>query len=214
MKKSQMRIIIWVIALLFMLLVTLWEISNIGEPDEIQPPTDLDELVDEQVLGEEALPEEPIYEEENQEPLRLLVPEFIGDEMNSGQEAGTLSIPVINFEMKILVDATASNLNRAPALMKSTHFPGDVGNAVISGHRMYEFGSHFNRIDELKIGDKLYFESTGNKHEFIVEQIMVVDPSEIWITLGDQQEARLTLFACTPIRIATHRLAVFAVLKE
>ena len=134
--------------------------------------------------------------------------------MNSGQEAGTLSIPVINFEMKILVDATASNLNRAPALMKSTHFPGDVGNAVISGHRMYEFGSHFNRIDELKIGDKLYFESTGNKHEFIVEQIMVVDPSEIWITLGDQREARLTLFACTPIRIATHRLAVFAVLKE
>lgn len=216
MKKSRMRIIIWIGALIFMLLVTLWEVNKIRESEDLERPTDLEELVDEVDVDKEVLPKETIdeEEEEDQELLQLLVPGFIADDMNSGQEAGTLSIPVINFEMKILADATAANLNRAPALMKSTHFPGEVGNAVISGHRMYEFGSHFNRIDELKIGDKLYFETMDKKLEFVVEQIMVVDPAEIWITLGDQREARLTLFACTPIRIATHRIAVFAVLNE
>lgn len=216
MKKSRMRLIIWICALIFMLLVTLWEVNKIQESEDLDRPTDLDELVDEEELFNEALSEENIYEEEeeDQELLQLLVPELIADEMNSGEEVGTLSIPAINFNMKILADATAANLNRAPALMKSTHFPGEVGNAVISGHRMYEFGSHFNRIDELKIGDKLYVETINRKLEFVVEQIMVVDPAEIWITLGDRREARLTLFACTPIRIATHRLAVFAVLNE
>lgn len=216
MKKSRMRLIIWIFALIFMLLVTLLEVNKIRESEDSDRPADSDELVDEVDLGDEALPEESIHEEEeeDQELLQLLVPDFIAEEVTSGQEAGRLSIPAINFNMKILADATAANLNRAPALMKSTHFPGKVGNAVISGHRMYEFGSHFNRIDELKIGDKLYFETTDRKLEFIVEQIMVVDPAEIWITLGDQREARLTLFACTPIRIATHRLAIFAVLNE
>lgn len=208
-----MRIILWVMALLFVLIIALWEIRKIDEPVEMRVEQEAEELPEELESAAEIEPEE-IPPEEDQEPSQLLLPEFIADQMDSGQEAGTLSIPVIDFEMKVLADATANNLNRSPALMKSAHIPGNLGNAVISGHRMYEYGSHFNRIDELKVGDIIFFEMADKIFEFEVEQIMVVDPSEIWITLGDQREARLTLFACTPIRIATHRIAVFAVLKE
>ncbi len=212
--KSRNRFILWVIALLFLLLVAFWEISKIDEPEEIQVQSESEELIEKMERAENIETEQVVLPEEDPELSQLLLPEFIAEHLNSGEEAGTLSIPVIDFEMKVLADATPGNLNRAPALMKSSHLPGNVGNAVISGHRMYEYGSHFNRIDELKIGDTLIFETTETIYEFEVEQIMVVDPSEIWITLGDQREARLTLFACTPIRIATHRIAVFAVLKQ
>lgn len=214
MKKSRMRVILWVTALLFLLLVASWEISKIDDPEEMQVQQESEELIEEMESVGEIETEEVVLPEEDPKSSQLLLAEFIAENLNSGQEAGTLSIPVIDFEMKVLADATASNLNRAPALMKSSHLPGNVGNAVISGHRMYEYGSHFNRIDELKIGDTLFFETAERIFEFEVEQIMVVDPSEIWITLGEQREARLTLFACTPIRIATHRIAVFAVLKQ
>lgn len=213
MKKRRMRIILWIMAVVFMLMVTLWEINKVREPEEAPAIQETQEVVeDESIESDEAEPDDTVFIEEAQEPLRMLIPEFVAESMVSGQRAGTLSIPAIDFQMEVITDATAANLNRAPALMKSTQFPGEQGNAVISGHRMYEYGSHFNRIDELKIGDVIHFETEENQFRFTVEQIMVVDPSEIWITLGDQREARLTLFACTPIRIATHRIAVFAVL--
>jgi len=210
--KNHMRVVLWGMAIVFMLIVTLWEISKVSEPEKLPTLQETQELVDESIPYDEAEPEDTVLVEEDQEPLRLLIPEFVAESMKSGQRAGTLSISVIDFKMEVITDATAANLNRAPALMKSTQFPGNIGNAVISAHRMYEYGSHFNRIDELKIGDEIQFETEDNQFTFIVEQIMIVDPSEIWITLGDQREARLTLFACTPIRIATHRIAVFAVL--
>lgn len=214
MKKSRMRIVLWGLAIVFMLILALWEINKVTEPNKSPALQETQEVVDDESMQyDEAEPEDTMLVEEAQEPLRLLIPEFVAESMSSGQRAGILSIPAIGFQMEVISDATAANLNRAPALMKSTQFPGDQGNAVISGHRMYEYGSHFNRIDELKIGDEIQFEIEDKQFSFTVEQIMVVDPSEIWITLGDQRETRLTLFACTPIRIATHRIVVFAVLN-
>lgn len=210
---KRMRIMLWSAAILFAVLVAWLEVRNLPKslPDE-QPLLNDQEMSVEETVEEQ----EPRLDmiAEPAEPSALLIPYFVADQLRSGEMVGTLIIPAIDFQMPVIADATAANLNRSPSLMKSAQMPGEYGNAVISGHRMYEFGSHFNRLDELKIGDPILLQSSGKEFVFEVQQITVVDPTEIWITLGDQREARLTLFACTPIRIATHRLVVFAVLKE
>lgn len=210
---KRMRIMLWSAAILFAMLVAWLELRNLPKtlPDEQQPMID-QERSEEKTVEEQEPQVEMIAEPA--EPSALLMPSFVADQLQSGETAGTLIIPAIDFQMPVIADATAANLNKAPSLMKSAQMPGEFGNAVISGHRMYEFGSHFNRLDELKIGDPIHLHSSGKEFVFEVQQITVVDPTEIWITLGDQREARLTLFACTPIRIATHRLVVFAILKE
>ncbi|MEN1759080.1 class D sortase [Anoxynatronum sibiricum] len=210
-KTARMRLMLWILVIVFATGVAVWELWLKPEPPETpeQPSVEEPTVPDLPELPEpEAEPEEPT------EPAAILIPEFAANQVSSGSALGRLEIPAINFNMAVIADATPANLNRAPALMKSTHMPGAPGNAVISGHRMYEFGSHLNRLDELDIDDWIYFSNETTAYHFQVEQITVVDPAEIWITLGDQRETRLTLFACTPIRIATHRLVVFAVLKD
>lgn len=211
-KTARMRFILWMIVILFMMGVVVWELwlKPEGPPDEPIAPA-----VEEPKPPEIVEPPEPeIQPEEPKEPSAILLPDFAAQQVSSGSVLGRLEIPAIQFNMAVIADATPANLNRAPALMKSTHMPGMPGNAVVSGHRMYEFGSHLNRLDEVDIDDWIYFSNDTTTYHFQVEQITVVDPAEIWITLGDQRETRLTLFACTPIRIATHRLVVFAVLRE
>ncbi len=212
MSKMRLRIVLWSIALSFMLLVALWTVNRNDISEEEGIPFEQEPLLEES-LEAPAIIEEPHWEEP-QVPTQLLLPAFVAEEAATGEKIGHLVIPAIELNMPVIADATASNLNRAPALMKSSHMPGNLGNGVISGHRMYEFGSHFNRLDELRIGDLLLYENEEKAYHFIVEQITIVDPSEIWITMGDANESRLTLFSCTPIRIATHRLVVFAVLSE
>lgn len=216
MKTARLRIILWVAVIVFAVTFGIWEwISSpedtFDEPHKIIRTTESDKPIIQEL---EPDPEDDLEEKIFEEPPILLVPDFSGNLYASGEAIGTLLIPSIDFSMAVISDATAANLNRAPALMKSSQTPGAIGNAVISGHRMYEFGSHFNRLDEIHLDDWIYFVQDETEYRFQVEQIVVVDPAEIWITLGDQREARLTLFACTPIRIASHRLVVFATLKE
>ena len=212
-KRINKRLIFWVILLAgFLLIYMYYFIPGSQEPDvEVK---DIPVSVEEDPDVHEAPVLPPVPEEPVEEPQSFLVAEMAADVLQSGDIIGTLEIPSIDLNIRVIADATPMNLNRAPALMKSGHVPGRIGNAIISGHRMYEYGSHFNRIDEVKIGDLIIFSDTTYRHIFLVEQITVVDPAEIWITLGDNYENRLTLFACTPIRIATHRLVVFSVLKE
>lgn len=133
-----------------------------------------------------------------------------GSPYTDGEGIGKLSIPAIALEMQVIENASASNLNKSLARMISSDLPGDTGNMVITGHRMYQFGSHFNRLDELKIGDEITFEDEQYRHVYEVESITFVEPSELWIMMGSNREAILTLVTCTPIARATHRLVVFS----
>jgi sortase A len=55
--------------------------------------------------------------------------------------------------------------------------PGQLGNAVISGHRT-TWGAPFNRIDELEPGDQITVETMIGTHTYEVVSSEVVWPSE------------------------------------
>ncbi|MCR5671704.1 MAG: class D sortase [Butyrivibrio sp.] len=121
-----------------------------------------------------------------------------------------LRIPVIDSENPISEGTTKEALSRSLGHETGTALPGNEGNCVIAGHRNYTFGKYFNRLDEVKVGDMIYIDTEDDTFEYMVSEIRVVDPDDVSILEQDTDKEILTLYTCTPIYIASHRLVVIA----
>ncbi len=133
-----------------------------------------------------------------------------------GAEIGLLSIPKIDAELPVTAGVTEEQLKVSEGWVRQTDMIGDEGNAVIAGHRSYTFGLHFNRLEELEAGDEIFFTTAdGESIPFLVSEILTADPDDPAVfALPPAGRAQLTLYTCTPVRIATHRLIVRAMRLE
>lgn len=95
---------------------------------------------------------------------------------------------------------------------EGTALPGEKGNCSIAGHRSYTYSEFFNRLDELAIGDEITIKTPKGSFKYVVYDKFVVEPSRVEV-LDATEDATLTLVTCTPVRIATHRLIVKAMLQ-
>ncbi|MCP1109701.1 sortase [Ohessyouella blattaphilus] len=87
----------------------------------------------------------------------------------------------------------------------------DSGEAVIAGHRNYDYGSHFNRLGEIEVGDEIgYQPKDGGAMRFRVYEILEIIPGDQAAFEQPADKSIITLLTCTPIRTATHRLLVRA----
>lgn len=120
-----------------------------------------------------------------------------------------LSIPSISCKEAVKEGSSSGILAKALGHMEGTALPGRIGNCVIAGHRNYNFGLYFNRLNEVKAGDEITLTTREGVYTYIVTETRVVEPKEISI-LEQTEDTRLTLITCTPIYIATHRLIVVA----
>ncbi len=91
--------------------------------------------------------------------------------------------------------------------------PGQVGNAVIAGHRTTN-GAPFYHLDRLAPGDLITIETLIGVHEFRVTDIRVVAPSDTWVATQWNDGAWLTLTTCHPRFSSRQRLVVFAQLVD
>jgi len=154
------------------------------------------------------LPTEPITEpitepEPTPEPEKEPVP--------IGTELGILSIEKLNMKLPVVEGITEDILKIAVGHVPQTAAIGDTGNAVIPGHRMYDYGSFFNRLGEVVLGDIIVFTSTdGTVMSFEVDEILEIEPGDQIAFVQPEDKAQITLYTCTPIREATHRLLVRA----
>jgi len=124
---------------------------------------------------------------------------------------GILTIDSINLRLPIADDIEYATLRIAPGRVPQTVQIGDIGNAVIAGHRNYAFGSMFNRLGEIEIGDIMQYQArSGELMEFEVFEIAVIEPENQIAFLQPTTESIITLYTCTPIRAATHRLIIRA----
>ncbi|RSK26414.1 class D sortase [Bacillus sp. HMF5848] len=127
---------------------------------------------------------------------------------------GTISIPSINLKLPILEGTTEQNLLFAAGHLTGTASIGSKGNAALAGHRNFKYGSMFNRLDEVKVGDSITVQTKTNTFTYIVDQNKVVLPDDTSVLYPQGDQSILTLITCTPIKTATHRLIVQAKLKE
>ena len=121
-----------------------------------------------------------------------------------------LRIPKIDSTNPVVEGTSSSSLSAALGHETSTAYPGEVGNCVIAGHRNYTFGKFFNRLDEIEIGDLLYIDVEDDTYTYEVTEVKVVEPTEVEILESDGETEQLTLYTCTPIYVATHRLVIVA----
>jgi sortase A len=124
---------------------------------------------------------------------------------------GILTIESINLRLPIAEGIEADSLRIAPGRVPQTAQVGDIGNAVIAGHRNYTFGSMFNRLGEIDYGDVFQYQArNGEMMEFSVFEIAVIEPEDQIAFIQPLNDSIITLYTCTPVREATHRLIIRA----
>ena len=124
---------------------------------------------------------------------------------------GILTVESIDLRLPIADGIEHDALRIAPGRVPQTAQIGDIGNAVIAGHRNYTFGSMFNRLGEIDYGDILQYQArNGEMMEFAVFEIAVIDPEDQIAFIQPLNDSIITLYTCTPVRAASHRLIIRA----
>lgn len=131
---------------------------------------------------------------------------------NRIEALGILEIDAIGLKLPISYGASENSLKVSPGWIPQTSVIGELGNAVIAGHRNYKYGSQFNRLGELKEGDILSYTRGEQKLRYSITEILEVLPGDSAPFEPVLNQSMLTLYTCTPIRTATHRLVIRATL--
>lgn len=126
---------------------------------------------------------------------------------------GTIVIPSIGCELPLWDGAGKFELRYGAGRMPGSSEAGAPGNLVIFGHRMRRYGSIFNRLGEVSIGDSIVIERAEQAFTYTVDAIDTVEPSSLSAYIGMEKEGdpgscRITLITCTPIGVGSHRLVI------
>lgn len=132
-----------------------------------------------------------------------------GNDAVEGDILYILRIPSIDSENPVREGVSMGVLEDALGHEEDTAYIGAKGNCVIAGHRNYNFGQFFNRLDEVQVNDLIYVDTAKQTFSYLVTDIKVVEPTDLSV-LDPTDEEILTLYTCTPIYIATHRLVITA----
>ncbi|MCK8060191.1 MULTISPECIES: class D sortase [unclassified Fusibacter] len=178
-------------------------------------------FIEEQSLnvGDDALSEpttepvtEPVTEPTTEEEFPLATEDEDSDGPHEFVYLGTITIPSIDLEMPLVDGTTVDDLRWSAGHMKRTAYPGEIGNVVIAGHRGYNFGRLFNRLDELGKGDKIIVNTPKGKFVYTVYVSKIVEPEDTYVTNQTDKHKVLTLITCTPIYKSTHRIIIHALM--
>ena len=123
---------------------------------------------------------------------------------------GVIEIDKIGLKLPVLKGASMANLDVGAGLLEGTALPGDTGNSAIAAHRSRAYGKMFNRLDEIGRGDIVTVRDQGKTYQYEVYETLVVQPNDVSVLNGSNDEKTLTLITCTPIDTATHRLIIKA----
>ncbi len=152
-------------------------------------------------------------EENTSAPIESKKNDYLIEYINSHME-GMLKIDKINIFLPILKGATKTNLDISAASVSGTGNPGDIGNYCISAHRSRSYGRQFNRLNELKKGDKIEIIVKDKTYTYVVSETFLVEAEDTWVMLPQKDKKLLTLITCDYSRKPYPRLIVRANLLE
>ena len=130
-----------------------------------------------------------------------------------------LTVPRINlYGVKVLVDSNDFSLNLAH--LPGSGLPGEKGNVFISGHSSIlqslsdKEKALFINLPGIKKGDNIILQALGEKYEYEVIGLKIVDPKDISVVNPPDEEGRyVSLMTCVPPGFNTKRLIVLGRLK-
>jgi sortase A len=127
-------------------------------------------------------------------------------------ELGMIEIPKIGLNEPLLNGISLTILDQGPGHWPGTAAPGQLGNAVVAGHRT-SHGKEFGKLDELVPGDEVIFTMPEGRFVYLVRETTIVKPDAMYII--EQTYAKTaTLFACHPPGSTRERIVVHLDLLE
>lgn len=124
---------------------------------------------------------------------------------------GVISIPKIAVRLPIFDQTTEAFLAKGASYLEGTSFPigGESTHSVISGHRGLTEAKLFTDLPDLVKGDHFYIElGEAEIHAYQVDDIKVVEPTDVSSLQIEKGKDYITLVTCTPYMINSHRLLV------
>lgn len=134
---------------------------------------------------------------------------------NPGDVVGRIVVPRIGLDAPLVEMADVddrANLNKGPAHLAGSAYPGQAGNCVIAGHRT-TYARPFFSLDTMQAGDEIIVIDLGrNAYTYRVSQVLIVDPADVWV-MDATPEPSVTLIACHPLFSARNRIVIKALLE-
>ncbi len=123
---------------------------------------------------------------------------------------GYLEIPSIDVRLPIYHGTSSDVLRKGVGHMEGTSLPigGESTHSVLIGHRGLPSSQLLLHMDRVKVGDTFSITVLGRTMEYEVDQILVVDPSDVSSIAIEDGKDLCTIVTCTPYGINTQRLLV------
>lgn len=123
---------------------------------------------------------------------------------------GYIKIEKIGVELPLYLTTSESVLAFAAGHLQGTSLPvgGDTTHSVISAHRGLPTATLFTHLDRMEQGDTFEIKVLDRTLTYQVDQIRVIDPSDVSDLAIEEGKDYCTLLTCTPYGINSHRLLV------
>lgn len=130
--------------------------------------------------------------------------------LNGDGVMGSIKIPRITVELPIFHGTDATALENGVGHIEGSALPvgGEGTHAVLTGHTGLNTAKLFNDLNQLVIGDEFYIQILDQVLAYRVDQILVVEPTDLEAILPVQGMDYVTLVTCTPYGVNSHRLLV------
>lgn len=108
---------------------------------------------------------------------------------------GILYIDCIDLELPILTNLTEKGLNKTCARVTNTEPPG-CNNYCVMGHHNKNYGVLFNRLKEVKKGDRIRVKASNGTFEYEVTETFVTEGLDHSILQDVKDKKVITIFCC------------------
>ncbi|MCD7746558.1 MAG: class C sortase [Lachnospiraceae bacterium] len=136
--------------------------------------------------------------------------------LNDTEVMGYINIPCISVELPIYHGTSAEVLEKGVGHLEGSSLPigGEGTHTVLTGHTGLSRTKLFTDLTQLEEGDIFVLNVFGEHLAYEVDQIKVVEPSEVSDLAIEEGQDYCTLITCTPYGINSHRLLVRGVRTE
>lgn len=123
---------------------------------------------------------------------------------------GYVNIPSIGVNLPVYHGVDETHLQVATGHIEGSSLPigGKSTHAVVSAHRGLPSAKLFTDLDKVKEGDIFTFTVLDKTITYEVDQIRIVEPSDLSDLAIEKGKDYATLVTCTPYGINTHRMLV------
>lgn len=145
----------------------------------------------------------------NQEPAGAWE-EYLSQLSDAGEVMGRIRVPSVAIDLPILHGTDDDTLRRGVGHLFGSSLPvgGERTHSVLTAHNALTEARLFDDLDQVEVGDDIVLTVAGEQLVYRVDQIQVVEPSDISALRLADGEDQVTLVTCTPRAVNSHRLLV------